>query len=156
MAGTGTAGYNGTNIAATAAELYSPAGLALDASGDLFIADEDNQRVREVNAATGIITTIIGTGTLGFNGNGSLATAAELKYPEGVAVDSSGDVFIGDTQNYRVREVNHVTGVIATIAGNGTEASSGCGGQATATEFDWARGNCLGFGRGRLHRRYGQ
>ena len=81
MAGNGTAGYSGDNGPATAAELYRPAGIAVDAAGDLFIADTGNNVIREVNAATSMITTIAGDGTAGYSGDGGPATAAELAAP---------------------------------------------------------------------------
>ena len=119
VAGNGTAGYSGDNGPATAAELANPAGVAVDAAGDLFIADTGNDRIREVNLATGVITTVAGNGTDGYSGDDGPATAAELNYPAGVAVDSAGDLFIADSGNNRIREVNHATGVITTVAGNG-------------------------------------
>jgi sugar lactone lactonase YvrE len=135
IAGDGTAGYSGDNGQATAAELYYPSGVAFDSNGDLFIADTWNNRVREVNLSTGAITTVAGNGTGGFSGNGGQATAAELNSPEGVAVDSNGNLFIADTDNNRVREVVS-TGVISTAAGNGTAGYSGDGGQATAAKLN--------------------
>ena len=134
-AGNGTAGYNGDLGQATAAELNLPNGVAFDASGDLFIVDAGNNRVREVNHLTGAITTVAGNGTAGYRGDNGQATAAELRGPSGLAVDSSGDVFIIDSGNNRIREVIHSTGVITTVAGNGTAGYSGDRGQATAAEF---------------------
>ena len=96
-AGNGTAGYTGNNGPATAAELYGPWGVAVDSAGDLFIADTDNNVVREVVKATGDIITVAGNGTAGYSGNNGPATAAELNYPSGVAVDSAGDLFIADS-----------------------------------------------------------
>ena len=83
----------------------------MDSAGDLFIADTGNDRVREVNRA-GVITTVAGDGTGGYSGDNGPATAAELYNPTGVAVDSAGDLFIADTANNVVREVNLATGVI--------------------------------------------
>ena len=120
VAGNGTCGYSGDNGPATAAELDDPTGVAVDSAGDLFIADSGNNRIREVNHATGVITTVAGNGTAGYSGDNGPATAAELTSPNGVAVDSAGDLFIADTGNDRIREVNHATGVITTVAGNGT------------------------------------
>ena len=96
----------------------------MDSAGDLFIADTDNNRIREVNHATGVITTVAGNGTQGYSGDNGPATAAELMLPRGVAVDSAGDLFIADADNNRIREVNHATGVITTVAGNGTQATA--------------------------------
>src|SRR5208283_3797031 len=105
VAGNGTIGFAGDGGLATAAEFNSPEGVAVDASGNLYIGDVDNQRIRAVNLSTGIITTIAGNGTSGFSGDGGLATAAELAGPFGVAVDASGNVFIADAPNDRVREL---------------------------------------------------
>ena len=143
VAGNGTQGYSGDNGQATAAELYEPSGVAVDASGNLFIADSGNERIREVNLATGVITTVAGTGARAFggeNGDNGPATAAELNGPTGLAVDAAGDLFIGDYLENRVREVNHATGVITTVAGNGTQSYGGDGGQATAAELDQPAG----------------
>jgi hypothetical protein len=79
--------------------------VAVDASGDLFIADTGNNRIREVVQATGNIITVAGTGTAGYSGDGGAATAAQLNSPEGVAVDASGDLFIADTGNHCIRKV---------------------------------------------------
>ena len=97
VAGNGTAGYSGDNGPATAAELNDPDGVAVDAAGDLFIADADNNVIREVVKATGDIITVAGNGTAGYSGDNGPATAAELDDPIGVAVDAAGDLFIADT-----------------------------------------------------------
>ena len=117
IAGTGTSGYNGDNRPATSAQLDDPQGLAFDSAGDLFIADSQNERIREVSPA-GIITTVAGNGIHGFSGDGGSAVDSELNLPLGIGVDSQGDLYISDTQNERVREVS-TSGIITTIAGNG-------------------------------------
>ena len=99
LAGTGTSGYSGDGGDATAAALDTPAGIALDSSGHLFIADSKNNVVREVDLATGVITTAAGTGVAGYSGNGGPATAARLYNPVGVAVDSHGNLLIADSGN---------------------------------------------------------
>ncbi len=136
------AGYNGDNIAATAAELYQPSGIAIDDSGNIFIADFRNQRIREVRAATKIITTIAGNGTMGFAGDGSAATSAEIWYPGGVALDDSDNVYIADAANDRIRKVSAKTRIISTIAGNGVNAPnsgaySGDNGPAIDASMFW-------------------
>ena len=133
VAGNGTYGYGGDNGQATAAELGDPAGLAVDAYGDLFIADAGTERIREVDLATGVITTIAGNGTYGYAGDNGPATAAELFGPGALAVDGAGHLFIADTENSRVREVDLSTGVITTVVGNGTRDYGGDGSQAAAT-----------------------
>lgn len=120
VAGSGTAGYTGDGSAATSAQLNHPKSVAVDTSGNLYIADTSNNRVRKVTAATGIITTLAGDGTAGFSGDGAAASAAQLSAPKGVAVDATGDVYIADTDNHRIRKVIAATGIITTAAGNGT------------------------------------
>jgi len=109
----------------------SPIGVAVDSAGNLYIADSGNNVVREVKAATGKITMIAGFGAPGFSGDGGPATSAELNAPQGVAVDAHGNVFIADTQNNVLREVNASTGTITTVAGDGKAGYSGDGGPAT-------------------------
>ena len=94
-------------------------GVATDAAGNVYISDKYNQAIRVLSAATGTVTTIAGTGSAGYSGDGGPATKATLNYPQGVAVDSAGNVYIADTSNNRVRKVNGATGVITTFAGNG-------------------------------------
>ena len=113
--------------------------MAVDADGNLYIADAGNNRIREVNLSTGVITTVAGNGTPGYSGDNGPATAAEL-VPEGVAVDASGNLYIADSDNERIREVNHGTGVITTVAGNGTPGYSGDNGPATAAELYYPEG----------------
>ena len=107
FAGSGTTtvgGFSGDGGAATSARLDSPDAVAVDGSGNVYIADYGNHRVRKVDSS-GTISTIAGTGTRGFGGDGGTATSAQLNYPEGVAVDGSGNVYIADTGNNRVRRV---------------------------------------------------
>ena len=104
-AGTGTKGYNADGIPAATAQLNHPYGVAVDAAGNLFIADSDNNRVRRVDAATGIITTIAGTGTAGYTGDGEAATSAQIWFPSSVAVDAAGNVYFTDQANHRVRKI---------------------------------------------------
>ncbi len=133
IAGNGTAGYSGDNGAATNAEVDNVIGLAVDGSGNLYMADEGNSRIRKIT--TGVITTIAGNGTSGYSGDNGPATSAELAEPQGVAVDSSGDVYIADAKNNRIRKVT--SGTITTIAGNGTQGYSGDGGSATSAELGY-------------------
>jgi sugar lactone lactonase YvrE len=104
VAGNGTSGYSGDGGLARLAELNDPTGIAVDADGNIYFADTWNNRIRMISPA-GIITTVAGTSTGDFAGDGGLATLAELKYPEGVAVDAAGNLYIADTQNNRVRRV---------------------------------------------------
>jgi len=130
-AGNGTAGHTGDGGQATAAELDNPTGVALDASGNLYIADMSNNKVRKVTTA-GVISTYAGTGTAGFSGDAGQATAAELDAPNDVKVDASGNVYIADAGNNRIRKIT-TAGIISTITGGGS--SLGDGGYATAAEL---------------------
>jgi hypothetical protein len=129
-------GFSGDNGPATDARLNGPAGLAADALGNLFIADFGNHRVRKVDAVTGMITTVAGTGTPGSSGDGGKATDARLSGPLGLAVDSAGNLFVTDFYNPQVRKVDAVTGIITTVAGNGKLGFSGDGGKATDALLD--------------------
>ena len=130
VAGTGTGGYNGDGGDATAAMLHWPWHLALDAAGDVLVADDLNSRIRRVSISGGI-STVAGTGRVGFSGDGGPATSADLNYPRGVAVDGSGAVYIADTDNCRVRVVA-ANGTIATVAGTGVCGYGGDGSRAVA------------------------
>ena len=133
VAGTeATEGYSGDNGPATSATLDTPTGVAVDANGNIFITDSHNHRIREVSSGT--ITTIAGTGTAGFSGDGAAATAAQLALPSSIAVDSTGNVYIADTNNQRIRKITGTT--ISTIAGDGEELFSGDGAAATAAVLD--------------------
>jgi sugar lactone lactonase YvrE len=141
VAGNGAWGYSGDGGAATNARLDTPYGVEVDASGNLFIADYANSRVRKVGT-NGIITTVAGNGTNGYSGDGGAATNAELHYPYAVAVDASGNLFIADYFNDRIRRVG-TNGIITTVAGNGTAGYSGDGGAATNAELNYPSGVAL-------------
>ncbi|MBI4478483.1 MAG: hypothetical protein HY651_00505 [Acidobacteria bacterium] len=130
VAGNGQYGFSGDGVQATATRLASPAGLAIDGSGNLYIADLNNHRVRNVDT-NGIITTYAGDGVAGFAGDGGLATSASMKQPSGVAIDSSGNLYIADSSNLRVRMVSPA-GLMSTVAGTGVDGSAGDGGPATS------------------------
>jgi sugar lactone lactonase YvrE len=135
VAGTGSYGYAGDGGAATSAELSSPYGIAVDAAGNLYIADTYNEVVRKVTVATGIISTVAGNGSGGYAGDGGPATSAELSSPEGIAVDGAGNLYIADTYNSVIRKVTAATGFISTVAGNGNFGYSGDGGPAISAEL---------------------
>jgi len=124
IAGTGEAGYNGDNIPADQSRLARPEFAVFGPDGDLFIADSYNNRVRRVNHLTGLISTVAGTGERGFSGDGGPATSADLHFPEGIAVDFAGNLFISDTVNRRIRKVDARTGIIETYAGTGSIATN--------------------------------
>jgi sugar lactone lactonase YvrE len=134
VAGTGTQGYSGDGGPATIAELYMPTGVAVDVAGNIYFAD--NQRIRKVTASTGIITTVAGSGTQGYSGDGGPTTSAELNWPWAVAVDAAGNIYFTDTDNQRIRKVAVSTGIITTVAGTGTPGYSGDGGPATSAELN--------------------
>ncbi|MGA7155463.1 MAG: Ig-like domain repeat protein [Acidobacteriaceae bacterium] len=137
VAGTPQAGgYAGDGGLASAAKLSNPEGLAMDASGNLYIADTGNNVVREVNAATGSISTVAGTGTRGYNGDGMEATAAELSGPWSLCVGPDESLYIADTNNQRIRMVAPSSGMITTLAGNGTKGYAGDGGASTAASLN--------------------
>jgi len=125
VAGNGTLGYSGDGGPATSAALNGPEGVFVDGEGNIFIADTDNSVIREVTASNGNITTVAGTGVAGYNGDGESATTAQLDDPYGVFVDSSGNIFIADTDNCLIREVSG--GNISTVAGNPLASPSPCG-----------------------------
>jgi sugar lactone lactonase YvrE len=136
IVGNGVQGFAGDNGAANAAELDSPSGLAIDAAGNLYIADTHNHRVRKFTAATALITTIAGMGKAGYSGDGGPATAAQLDRPTALAIDPAGNLYFADTDNHRVRRIAAGTGVITTVAGDGIEGFSGDGGPATLSAID--------------------
>jgi uncharacterized protein (TIGR03437 family) len=140
-AGNGVAGYGGDGGPATQAMINRVDSLAVDGAGNVYMADEKNNRVRKIDP-NGVMTTLAGTGTAGFSGDGGLATNAQLNTPTGVCTDNAGNVFINDISNYRVRKVSP-NGVISTVAGNGqgsavvgtTFGTLGDGGPATSASF---------------------
>jgi NHL repeat len=138
VAGNGIYDYSGDGDAATNASLKSPSGVAVDAYGNIFIADENDHRVRKVNTS-GIITTVAGNGIGSYSGDGDEATNASLDDPYSVAVDSSGNLFIAEIGNQRIRKVS-TNGIITTVAGNGTADYSGDGGAATNASLHWPYG----------------
>ncbi len=137
FAGTGKKGDGGGGGAATQAQLSSPSGLALGADGSLYIADQDNHRVRKV-APDGTISTVAGNGKAGSSGDGGAATAAQLNNPSALAMDTDGNLFIADRQNYRIRKLD-AQGVISTVAGTG-KAGYGDDGTALQVHIDGPNG----------------
>lgn len=136
VAGTAVTGYSGDGAPAASAAVNAPMGVAFDGGGNLYIADTGNNRIRRVDAVTGIMTTVVGNGQQGYAGDGGAAANAQLNLPAGIAVDATGNLFIADTGNSAVRKVNAQTGVITTVAGNGTAGYQGDLGLATAAELN--------------------
>ena len=128
VAGTGASGFRGDGGTATTALLDSPTGMAIDSAGNIYVADSSNHRIRKIDSA-GIISTVAGTGRRGFAGDGGPAARAYLAYPSGVAADASGNIYIADSWNHRIRKVNS-SGSISTIAGIGEVGDNGDGGPA--------------------------
>jgi hypothetical protein len=149
VAGNGSLGYSGDGGPATNSELNNPFGVAVDSRGNVYIADDNNERIRVVNTGSspitvanvnilpGDIATVAGNGTAGYTGDGGPATSAEINNPSGVAVDSSGNIYIADLYNYVIRKVN-TNGIISTVAGNGTGAFNGDGPATSASIYAYA------------------
>ncbi|MHB8093095.1 MAG: NHL domain-containing protein [Syntrophales bacterium] len=154
VAGTGSAtvpaGYPVDNILAVNTTLNSPTGVAVDTSGNLYIADTANHKIRQVTAIGGVITdsscssncsiisTVAGTGVAGYSGDAGDATAAQLNGPQGVSIDTKGDIFIADTNNHRIRKIKNYK--ISTVAGTGEPGYSGDGGICAAAQLDTPKG----------------
>src|SRR5262249_46047990 len=138
FAGNGVGAFGGDGGPATGASLFYPRGLAFDSGGNLYIAEQQNHRVRKVTPG-GTISTVAGNGTAGFGGDGGPATNASLNHPSGVALDSTGNLYIADNSNERVRKVTPA-GTIVTVAGNGYEGFSGDGGPAVGASLSGPTG----------------
>lgn len=142
VAGNGATGYGGDGGPATAARLAGNWGMAVDAFGNIYISDQGNHRIRKVSS-TGIITTVAGTGTSGFSGDGGPATDAKMNAPLGIAVDPSGNVYFSDSYNFCVRKID-AAGIITTVAGiPGSAGFGGDGGPATSARLQYIWGLAL-------------
>ncbi len=128
-------GSNGDGGPATGATL-NPIGVAVDAAGNIYIADSSSHRIRRVDAVTGFISTVAGTGSAGFSGDGGPAEEADLSAPIDVAIDVDGNIFISDRGNERIRRIDAFSGIIDTVAGNGNAGFGGDNGPATAARLD--------------------
>ena len=138
FAGTGVSGSSGDGGLSLNARFSRPRGLAVDAAGNLHIADTSNHRIRKVDKVTGIVSKVAGT-KKGFSGDSGLAVNARLNRPEGVTVDQSGNIYIADSTNCRIRKVDAATSIITTVAGTGICAFSGDGGLATSARLNRPR-----------------
>lgn len=141
VVGVGEPGYGGDGGPAIAAVLRRPSGVALAAGGELLVADTGNNRIRRIDAAS-TITTLAGSGEMGFGGAGGPATEAALTWPRSIAADAVGNVYVADIRHFRVRRIDP-QGMIRTIAGTGTPGYSGDGGLATAARLGWLGGLAL-------------
>jgi NHL repeat len=143
VAGNGAPGYSGDGGAATRASLNQPYALQIDTAGDIYIVDRLNAAVRKVTAATGIITTVAGTGTPGYSGDGGPGIRAQLREPNDCFLDGRGGLLIADVQDQRIRRLDLATGVITTFAGTGEKARAGDGRAAAAASILGARAVCM-------------
>ena len=141
IAGNGQDGFSGDGAPATRANLNHPGGIYVDKSGNLYIADRRNHRIRKVDAS-GTITTIAGNGQDGFSGDGGPASLASMSSPRDVCLDPEGNLYIADTDNHRIRKVD-ASGTITTIAGNGQDGFSGDGGPASLASLSGPQGVCI-------------
>jgi sugar lactone lactonase YvrE len=135
IAGNGTNAYSGDNGPAVSAALDGPETAILDGTGNLYISDQYNYVIRKVVLSTGIITTVAGSGTIGYTGDNGPALSATLDRPVGLAMDSAGDLYISDYGNDAIRMVSAASGIISTVAGNGTSGYSGDNGPAVDAEL---------------------
>ncbi len=140
IAGTGQAGFSGDGGPALDAQMNQPIDMALDAEGRLLVAESANHVIRRIDLSDGTITTVVGTGVRDFGGDGGPAPGASLNGPRGIAVDASGNLFIADGSNNRIRRVDAGAATITTIAGTGEEGFSGDGGPATSAVLNWPGG----------------
>ena len=151
IAGTGILGSSGDDGAATLATLKNPDGVYVDGLGNVYLSDRGNHKVRKVATSTGTITTFAGTGSTTFAGTGStgslgdggLATLAALNNPQALYPDSLGNIYIGDIDNHKIRKVAVSTNIITTIAGTGSQGSTGDGGLATLATLNRPHGVCV-------------
>jgi sugar lactone lactonase YvrE len=135
IAGIGAANFSGDGGPATSASLNNPADLAIDAQGNIYVADANSSRVRRIDAASGVIETVVGNDGFDFGGDGGPATAASLDFPSAIALDSSGNLYISDSNHGRIRRVDAATKVITTVAGNGVRSFYGDGGPALSASL---------------------
>ena len=138
IGGMGIAAFGGDGGPATSAKIQYPMGVALDDTGNIYVADEGNNRIRKISTS-GIISTIAGSAVYGFSGDGGPSTAAKLYYPQGIAVDGVGNIYIADVNNNRIRKIN-TAGIISSITGDGTAGYNGDGILATTAEVNQATG----------------
>lgn len=141
VAGNGTSGFSGDGGIATNAQLHTPLAVAIDTLGNLYVADEENHRIRKVDTNR-IITTICGSSINGYSGDGGPASSAILSYPQYICFDKTGNLYISDTYNSRVRKIN-AAGFISNVAGNGLGIYNGDGGLADTSSINFPIGLCF-------------
>ena len=128
-------GFGGDGFPATLALLNHPHGICTDIAGNVYVADYNNQRIRKITVATGLISTVAGSGTTGYDGDFGAATAASLSYPNSVCTDTSGNIYFAETGNHTIRRIDAATGIITTVAGTGTAGYSVNGTPATTAQL---------------------
>lgn len=138
IAGTGQGGYSGDGGPAWQAQLNRPRFVVADSQGSIYFSDSSNNRIRRISAA-GIITTVAGTGVPGFSGDGGPATAAQIQFPHGITIDSAGNIYFADTNNFRIRRID-TAGIITTVLGTGATGYNGEGVPAISAQTDTIRG----------------
>ena len=143
VAGTGEPGYSGDGGPAAQAQLYEPYALTVDGNGDIYIVDRLNAAVRKVDGATGIMTTVAGTGEPGYSGDGGPGVNAQMREPNDVFLDGRGSLLIADIQDQRIRRLNLSTGIIETFAGNGEKTRGGDGLPAAQASILGSRAVCM-------------
>ena len=143
LVGDGQPGYSGDGGPAAQARLYEPYSLTVDNNGDIYIVDRLNAAVRKVDGATGIISTVAGTGEPGYGGDGGPGTLAQLREPNDCYLDGRGGLLIADIQDQRIRRLGLDTGIITTFAGNGEKVRAGDGLPATQASILGARAVCM-------------
>lgn len=133
--------YRADGVVATNAEIFLPMGVVVDAAGNMYISDANNNRIRRVDAATDLISTVGGNGTPGYTGDGGPATSAEISAPSGLALDGAGNIYFVDSGNHAVRRIDAVTGIITTVAGTPTiQGYAGDGASATLAKLSLPEG----------------
>ena len=143
VAGTGEAGYSGDGGPATEATMDNLYSLTVDTNGDIYIVDRFNAAIRKVEAASGIITTVAGTGEVGYSGDGGPGDQAMLREPNDCFLDGKGGLLIADIQDQRIRRLDLISGMISTFAGNGDKERSGDGKPALESSFLGSRAVCM-------------
>jgi streptogramin lyase len=144
VAGNGRKGHSGDGGQATAASLNEPYEVRFDRGGNMVFVEMQNHIIRRVDAKTGIITTLAGTGKAGFGGDGGPATKAQFRQPHSIAVGPQGHVYVVDTENQAIRKIDVAQGTVTTVAGNGQKGGAGDGGPATKAQLARPHGICVG------------
>ena len=143
IAGTGAEGYSGDGGPATAATFNQPYSLQVDANDDVYVVDRLNYVIRKIDASTGIVTTVAGTGQPGYHGDGGPATSAQMREPNDCFLDGRGGLLVADVRDQRVRRLDLASGVMTTFAGNGEKERSGDGLPALEASILGARAVCM-------------